>query len=204
MQACHHQLAATASYTPLTPDPPALTQMLQLRKPSLTSTCSTSEPSPPTTVLTRRTLMTSCIALAPLLTQLHSAQQAGAAELQQLVTTQSQQQPSPSAAFTTAAVDDPACASCVGYVDGTLGSCSAVELPCSSSYDDRPAHFVAPWSYDGATAAALQKLVDTLEGCGARVQQRTADYVYAVLEPDGPGNSLDLEFVFAPNDTTVG
>lgn len=103
----------------------------------------------------------------------------------------------------TIATTDPACASCVGYVDGTLGSCSAVDAPCASSYDDRPAHFVAPWQYDGSTASAMQQLVDTLEAFDASVQQQTADYVYAVLDQGPSGTSLDLEFVFAPNDTTV-
>lgn len=50
----------------------------------------------------------------------------------------------------------------LGPVDGTLGSCAGLD-PCSSSYDDRPPYFVAPWQYDGSTAAALQALVDTLE-----------------------------------------
>lgn len=36
------------------------------------------------------------------------------------------------------------CPTCIGEVDGTLGSCSGLSA-CSSSYDDRPAHFVAPW-----------------------------------------------------------
>lgn len=101
-----------------------------------------------------------------------------------------------------AAEPEPACASCVGYVDGTLGSCSAVEGPCTSSYDDRPPYFVAPWEYDGNTQAAMRKLVSTLESVGARVDQQTADYVYAVLDQGG-SSALDLEFVFATNDNTV-
>lgn len=88
------------------------------------------------------------------------------------------------------------------YVDGTLGSCSAVEVPCSSSYDDRPAHFVAPWQYDGQPGAALQRLVRVLQDAGATIQQQSRDYVYATLPQEiGPG--LDLEFVFADNDNTV-
>lgn len=101
------------------------------------------------------------------------------------------------------AQDEPACASCVGYVEGTLGSCSAVGAPCSSSYDDRPQHFVAPWTYDGSREAAMDQLVDQLQVVGARVQQRTSDYVYAVLDSPGGGAGMDLEFVFAPADTTV-
>lgn len=99
------------------------------------------------------------------------------------------------------AAPEPACASCVGYVDGTLGSCSGLDA-CSSSYDDRPAHFVAPWQYDGSTQAAMRQLVGTLQDFSASIQTQTGDYVYAVLQ-QGSGGSLDLEFVFAPNDTTV-
>lgn len=67
------------------------------------------------------------------------------------------------AAAAAAAQEEPACASCVGYVEGTLGSCSAVGAPCSSSYDDRPQHFVAPWTYDGSREAAIDRLVDQLQ-----------------------------------------
>jgi hypothetical protein len=90
----------------------------------------------------------------------------------------------------------------VGYVDGTLGSCSAVDEPCASSYDDRPGAFIAPWQYDGSTQAAKQQLVQQLQEFGASVEKQTDDYVYAVLD-QGPSGVLDLEFVFAPNDTTV-
>jgi uncharacterized protein (DUF1499 family) len=55
-----------------------------------------------------------------------------------------------------------AAASGLGPVDGTLGSCSGID-PCSSSYDDRPPHFVAPWQFDGSQAVAVRDLVDTLE-----------------------------------------
>jgi hypothetical protein len=50
----------------------------------------------------------------------------------------------------------------LGPVDGTLGSCAGID-PCSSSYDDRPPHFVAPWQFDGTQAVAVRDLVDTLE-----------------------------------------
>lgn len=140
--------------------------------------------------LSRRAFLTSCVTLLA-----STPQHVAAAEPQVNVWN-----PAPEDFISTA---DPACASCVGYVDGTLGSCSAVDAPCASSYDDRPAHFVAPWQYDGSTTSAMQQLVDTLEAFDASVQQRTADYVYAVLDQGPSGTSLDLEFVFAPNDTTV-
>lgn len=39
------------------------------------------------------------------------------------------------------------CATCLGAVDGTLGSCAGID-GCISSFDDR--HFVNPWEFDGA------------------------------------------------------
>jgi hypothetical protein len=49
----------------------------------------------------------------------------------------------------------------------------------------------------------MQQLTDMLHTFGARIEQQTSDYVYAVLD-QAPGTGLDLEFVFAANDTTVG
>lgn len=168
--------------------------MLQSTRPTRLSAGTAQEAPPRTPVhINRRGLLTSIgsIALAPLAAQLSSPSCAAAAV-----------RPAEPLVSADLAVAEPACASCVGYVDGTLGSCSAVDLPCSSSYDDRPAHFVAPWQYDGSTLAAMQQLTDTLHTFGARIEQQTSDYVYAVLD-QAPGNGLDLEFVFAANDTTV-
>lgn len=150
------------------------------------------EAAPKTPVYISRRGLLASIALAPLAAQLSTSSSAAAVV-------------KPAEPLITAdlAAAEPACASCVGYVDGTLGSCSAVDLPCSSSYDDRPAHFVAPWQYDGSTQAAMQQLTDMLHTFGARIEQQTSDYVYAVLD-QAPGTGLDLEFVFAANDTTVG
>jgi hypothetical protein len=61
-----------------------------------------------------------------------------------------------------AAVAAAAATSGLGPVDGTLGSCAGID-PCSSSYDDRPPHFVAPWQFDGTQAVAVRDLADTLE-----------------------------------------
>eukprot|EP00775_Hariotina_reticulata_P008941 gene8941-9118_t len=88
----------------------------------------------------------------------------------------------------------------LGPIDGTLGSCSGIEQ-CSSSYDDRPSSFVAPWQYDGSQAAAVRQLVSALVSVEATVQQQTTDYIYATAP--GTGGTVDLEFLFAPNDNTV-
>ncbi|WIA14255.1 hypothetical protein OEZ85_002791 [Tetradesmus obliquus] len=109
-------------------------------------------------------------------------------------------------AFTPAGSGPAAAASGLGPVDGTLGSCSGID-PCSSSYDDRPPHFVAPWQFDGSQAVAVRDLVDTLEELGASVQQQRGDYVYAIWSTPGvagsSGRLVDLEFLFAENDNTV-
>jgi hypothetical protein len=39
------------------------------------------------------------------------------------------------------------CPTCIGPVDGTLGSCAGLDS-CLSSFDDRPAHFVNPWEFE--------------------------------------------------------
>ena len=40
-------------------------------------------------------------------------------------------------------------ATCIGQVDGALGSCAGVcSRECRSSFDDRPPYFLAPWEYD--------------------------------------------------------
>ena len=39
------------------------------------------------------------------------------------------------------------CATCLGPVDGTLGSCAGLQA-CVSSFDDRPDHFLNPWEID--------------------------------------------------------
>jgi hypothetical protein len=49
----------------------------------------------------------------------------------------------------------------------------------------------------------MQQLKDTLQSFGARIEQQKSDYVYAVLDQAPGGTGLDLEFVFAANDTTV-
>jgi hypothetical protein len=48
----------------------------------------------------------------------------------------------------------------------------------------------------------MQQLLDKLQVFGASIEQQTSDYVYAVL--DQGSTAMDLEFVFAPSDTTVG
>lgn len=49
----------------------------------------------------------------------------------------------------------------------------------------------------------MQQLVNKLQVFGASIEQQTSDYVYAVLD-QGSARVMDLEFVFAPSDTTVG
>lgn len=48
----------------------------------------------------------------------------------------------------------------------------------------------------------MKQLVKQLQVFGAQIEQQTSDYVYAVLD-QGSGGAMDLEFVFAPADTTV-
>ena len=45
------------------------------------------------------------------------------------------------------AEDPQNCATCIGPIDGTLGSCAGLQ-ECLSSFDDRPEHFINPWEFD--------------------------------------------------------
>eukprot|EP00878_Enallax_costatus_P004672 GHUV01004920.1.p1 GENE.GHUV01004920.1~~GHUV01004920.1.p1 ORF type:complete len:257 (+),score=44.47 GHUV01004920.1:189-959(+) len=94
------------------------------------------------------------------------------------------------------------CPTCLGPVDGTLGSCSGLD-PCSSSYDDRPANFAAPWMFDGSRQSAMRQLVSTLQELGCTVQLQTDAYVYATSSAGQGGTVTDLEFLFADNDNTI-
>jgi hypothetical protein len=54
----------------------------------------------------------------------------------------------PSARAADSFAEQGVCASCIGPVDGTLGTCDG--LPnCLSTFDDRPDHFLTPWEYTG-------------------------------------------------------
>ena len=57
----------------------------------------------------------------------------------------------------------PACSSCEGAVDGTLGRCEGFAgNACRSTFDDRPPYFAAPWEFGGGVANAADAL-DALE-----------------------------------------
>ncbi|GLC40701.1 hypothetical protein PLESTB_000031200 [Pleodorina starrii] len=97
------------------------------------------------------------------------------------------------------------CPTCVGVVDGTLGSCAGLRS-CLSSFDDRPGHFVAPWTYDtvGRTEAVklLAQAVQTLGGRVLKEENGTSyGYVYATWE-SWQGTD-DVEFLLPDGDNTV-
>jgi len=110
---------------------------------------------------------------------------------------------------------------CLGAVDGTLGSCSQI-TSCLSSYDDDPAHFIPPWEYqERSVDDAMKNLKQAVLQAGAvHVEQEGRRYLYAVFPPAGEGLSSlplpllglsgldhapdDVEFLFADdNDTRV-
>lgn len=116
------------------------------------------------------------------------------------------------------------CPTCIGLVDGTLGRCGCGSCPflllhpspppahtrhscagidaCSSSYDDRPPHFVAPWQYEGQPGPAQQQLQATLEQLGGSVRQQQPGYIWATFSALN-GTLYDAEFAFADNDAVV-
>ncbi|KXZ55565.1 hypothetical protein GPECTOR_2g1114 [Gonium pectorale] len=93
----------------------------------------------------------------------------------------------------------------IGVVDGTLGSCAGLQS-CVSSFDDRPGHFIAPWSHDLASrddaVRALTRAVEAFSGSIARVESSpTYAYVYATWR--GWQGTDDVEFLLPEGDQTV-
>ncbi|PNH12254.1 hypothetical protein TSOC_000844, partial [Tetrabaena socialis] len=94
----------------------------------------------------------------------------------------------------------------IGVVDGTLGSCAGWRA-CLSTFDDRPGHFVAPWTYDEATRqAAVSQIVEAVEAQGGAVRQaanyESYGYVYATFSSGWQGTD-DVEFLLPDADNTV-
>jgi hypothetical protein len=97
----------------------------------------------------------------------------------------------------------------LGAVDGTLGACGSGSLACFSTFDDRPAHFAAPWEYDGGAAAdALDALAAAAKEDNGVVVARddVAGYLRVAFTSAAPGAppDADLEFLLqADGDATV-
>jgi len=96
----------------------------------------------------------------------------------------------------------PACGSCEGVVDGTLGRCEGFGRDdCRSCFDDRPPYFVAPWEYEGSAADAARAIENAVVATGGRVLARTNEadgkggdgYSY-VVGAFGGDDSVVLEF----------
>ena len=79
----------------------------------------------------------------------------------------------------------PACSSCEGAVDGTLGRCEGFAgNACRSTFDDRPPYFAAPWEFGrdvtntSEALAALERSV-TANGGKVEVSDTTTGYLRA-------------------------
>ncbi|KAH9550051.1 hypothetical protein CY35_10G052900 [Sphagnum magellanicum] len=99
--------------------------------------------------------------------------------------------------------DKGTCATCIGVVDDTLGSCNATRN-CVSSFDDRPMFFVAPWEFPGKLEVAMEELNSVLTQSGASITEQSERYIHAVFTTEN-GERDDVEFLFsAPSvDATV-
>ncbi|CAK9194348.1 unnamed protein product [Sphagnum troendelagicum] len=99
--------------------------------------------------------------------------------------------------------DKGTCATCIGVVDDTLGSCNATRN-CVSSFDDRAMFFVAPWEFPGKLEVAMEKLNSVLTQSGASITEQSERYIHAVFTTEN-GERDDVEFLFsAPSvDATV-
>eukprot|EP00892_Ulva_mutabilis_P005260 jgi/Ulvmu1/3105/UM015_0145.1 len=93
------------------------------------------------------------------------------------------------------------CATCLGAVDGTLGSCAGID-GCISSFDDRPKHFVNPWEFDGARAGKLEALASAIDSYNGNVTEQDGLYLRAEFKAWG-GNTDVYEFLLEGDDNVV-
>eukprot|EP00897_Mesotaenium_endlicherianum_P006371 jgi/Mesen1/5762/ME000292S04833 len=91
------------------------------------------------------------------------------------------------------------CATCIGVVDDTLGSCGKT-LNCISSFDDRSDYFVGPWEYQGTLGEAMDALAAEIKRGDGTLVERDELYVYATFETDRGGID-DVEFLFSRPET---
>ncbi|OAE25430.1 hypothetical protein AXG93_2818s1070 [Marchantia polymorpha subsp. ruderalis] len=97
------------------------------------------------------------------------------------------------------------CATCIGVVDETLGTCNSTPN-CVSSFDDRPNFFVAPWEFPGQLSDAVNALKETLSSMGADIIAEPEErYVHAKFIDKEDGVIDDVEFLFSnpSEDATV-
>lgn len=87
------------------------------------------------------------------------------------------------------------CATCLGVVDETLGACGAVPN-CVSTFDDRPAFFIAPWEFPGKLPTAFQQMQRILVEEGGIITEQGNRYIHVVFT-DKDGTIDDAEFLFS-------
>ncbi len=97
--------------------------------------------------------------------------------------------------------DDPSCP------DHRIPASCAGVRSCLSSFDDRPGHFVAPWTYDTITTSdAVQLVVKAVQALGGDLRKveggESYSYVYATWT-SWQGTD-DVEFLLPDGDSTVG
>jgi uncharacterized protein (DUF1499 family) len=76
---------------------------------------------------------------------------------------------------------------------------------CTSSQDDRPSFFLAPWSYDGGYELARIKLLSHISAMtGANIIEQDQQSRYVRVEFTNKDASVDdTEFYFTPGDCTI-
>mmetsp|Transcript_24403 Transcript_24403/g.33617 ORF Transcript_24403/g.33617 Transcript_24403/m.33617 type:complete len:261 (-) Transcript_24403:199-981(-) len=97
------------------------------------------------------------------------------------------------------------CTECIGLVDETLGSCDGFNAgTCLSTFDDRPAFFLAPWEIPaGSIEDATKKLVKVVKLYEGSIVTSEGGYVYATFKgPDGEVQD-DVEFYVSDRDSAV-
>jgi len=96
------------------------------------------------------------------------------------------------------------CTECVGLVDGTLGTCAGYSGgTCSSTFDDRPGYFVAPWEYPGTVLEAVEDLKQEIEALGGTIVTAQDAYIYATFADRSGEVQDDVEVYVSEADASV-
>ncbi|KAH7289262.1 hypothetical protein KP509_31G067000 [Ceratopteris richardii] len=94
------------------------------------------------------------------------------------------------------------CATCLGVVDETLGTCGGAQN-CVSTFDDRPAFFIAPWEFPGKLTAAFENVKLVLIQEGGDIVEQSDRYMHVIFTDDD-GTIDDLELLFSdPSEDAI-
>ncbi|MEM6839403.1 MAG: DUF1499 domain-containing protein [Cyanobacteria bacterium P01_C01_bin.120] len=90
----------------------------------------------------------------------------------------------------------------IGVNEGRLTACPQSPNCVVSQGDEDAEHAIAPLSYDGDLAAAVERLRTLIEAqAGSEIIEQTDTYLYAEFTSKLMGFVDDVEFYFAPEES---